>query len=149
MRAIARRSDHHLDDPFRAGVSVAAQEDYSEEIASVENELRRAMLAGDFATLDRLISDRLLFAGPTGELATKAQDVAAHRDRLVRFLRHEPDQVEMRRVNTDCFVVSQRTYLEVAVGGSLHRGFYRYTRVWVRENNAWRILAGQVSIVTQ
>ena len=124
-------------------------QDHSEEIAGVEGELRRAMLAGDVAALDRLISDRLLFAGPTGELATMAQDLAAHRERAVRFLRHEPDQTEVRRVNAECFVVSQRTYLEVAVSGTLHRGFYRYTRVWVREGQQWRILAGQVSVVTQ
>jgi hypothetical protein len=122
--------------------------DISDEIARKEEELRRAMLAGDAETLDGLISDRLLFAGPDGQLATKADDLHAHRDRIVRFVRHEPDQVEMRRVSADCVVVSQRTYLEVEVAGTMHRGWHRYTRVWVREVDAWRILAGQVGAVT-
>jgi Domain of unknown function (DUF4440) len=121
--------------------------DVSDEIARVEEELRRAMLAGDVESLDRLISNRLLFAGPDGQLATKADDLHAHRERIVRFLRHEPDQVEMQRASADCFVVSQRTYLEVDVAGTVHRGWHRYTRVWVREGDAWRILAGQVSAV--
>jgi ketosteroid isomerase-like protein len=125
----------------------AAVSDISDEIARVEEELRRAMLAGDVETLDRFISDRLLFAGPDGQLATKADDLHAHRERIIRFLRHEPDQVEMRRVSEDSVVVSQRTYLEVEVAGTVHRGRYRYTRVWVREGDAWRILAGQVSAV--
>lgn len=122
--------------------------DIPDEIIGVEEELRRAMLAGDVETLDRLISDRLLFAGPNGQLATKADDLRAHGEHRIRFLRHEPDQVEMRRVSADCFVVSQRTYLEVDVAGTVHRGSYRYTRVWVREGDAWRILAGQVGAVT-
>lgn len=125
----------------------AAVNDVSEEIARLEEELRHAMLAGDVETLDRLISDRLLFAGPDGQLATKADDLHAHRQRIVRFLRHEPDQIEMRRVSATCFVVSQRSYLEVDVAGTVHRGWHRYIRVWVREDDAWRILAGQVGAV--
>lgn len=121
--------------------------DVSDEIARMEEELRRAMLAGDVETLDRLISDRLLFAGPDGQLATKAQDLRAHGEGVVKFLRHEPDQLEMRRVNASCVVVSQRTYLEVEVAGTVHRGWHRYIRVWVREGEAWRILAGQVGAV--
>lgn len=128
--------------------SVSAENDYSDEIARVEEELRQAMLNGDVPTLDRLISDRLMFAGPDGQLATKADDLHAHRQRIVRFVRHEPDQVEMRRVSTACVVVSQRTYLEVDVAGTVHRGWHRYTRVWIREDDAWRILAGQVSAAT-
>ena len=123
--------------------------DHIEEIAQVEEELRRAMLAGDVDVLDRLISERLLFAGPDGELASKANDLHAHRDRLVRFLRHEPDQVEMRRVSSECVVVSQRTYLAVEVAGTVHHGRYRYTRVWGREAGEWRILAGQVSAAAE
>jgi hypothetical protein len=119
--------------------------DYNEEIAKVEEELRRAMLAGNVDVLDRLVSERLLFAGPDGELATKGDDLHAHRERVVRFLRHEPDQVAMRRVSSECVVVSQRTYLEVEVAGTVHHGRYRYMRVWVREAGQWRILAGQVS----
>jgi ketosteroid isomerase-like protein len=121
--------------------------DDTDKIAEVEEELRRAMLAGDVDALDRLISERLLFAGPDGELATKADDLRAHRERVVRFLRHEPDQVAMRRVSPECVVVSQRTNLEVEVAGAVHHGRYRYTRVWVREAGEWRILAGQVSAV--
>lgn len=103
--------------------------DVSDEISRMEEELRRAMLAGDAETLDRLISDRLLFAGPDGQLATKADDLRAHGERIVRFLRHEPDQIAMRLVSPGCFVISQRTYLEVEVAGTVHRGWYRYIRV--------------------
>lgn len=121
--------------------------DHDPEIAVLEAELRAAMLAGDVPTLDRLISERLLFAGPDGALATKADDLRAHRQRLVRFIRHEPETTEMRRVNAETVVVSQATYLEVAVGDTVHRGSFRYTRVWAREPDGWRIVAGNVSAI--
>lgn len=118
------------------------------EIAALEEELRQAMLAGDVASLDRLISDELLFAGPTGELATKAEDLAAHRDRVIRFLRHEPEELSVRRVGSDVALVSLRTRLVVELNGAEHRGVYRYTRVWARERGeAWRVVGGQVSAV--
>jgi ketosteroid isomerase-like protein len=140
-RPAARRA------PSGAFAAVSARSDYSAEIASLESALRAAMLAGDVDALDRLISERLLFAGPTGELATKADDLRAHRERIIKFLRHEPESVEMRRVSDDCFVVSQATELEVALAGAVHRGKYRYIRVWTREADGWRILAGQVAAI--
>lgn len=123
--------------------------DHSGEIAALEERLRAAMLAGDVATLDALISDRLLFAGPTGQLATKEEDLRSHRDGLVKFLRHEPLASDMRRASAECWVVSQATRLEVRVAGTVHRGTFRYTHVWVREPSGWRILAGQVAAVQE
>lgn len=123
--------------------------EHSDDIAALEERLRAAMLAGDVAALDALISDRLLFAGPTGQLATKEDDLRSHRDGVVTFLRHEPLATEMRRVSPECWVVSQATRLEVRVAGTVHRGTFRYTRVWVHEPSGWRILAGQVAAVQE
>lgn len=118
------------------------------EIVALEEELREAMLAGDVASLNRLIADDLLFAGPTGELATKAQDLAAHRDRVIRFLRHEPQELSVRRVGVDVALVSLRTRLVVELNGVQHRGVYRYTRVWARERGGvWQVVGGQVGAV--
>ena len=55
------------------------------EIAECERQLRTAQLTADLGVLDRLLSDELLFTGPDGQLATKAQDLEAHRSGLVRF----------------------------------------------------------------
>ena len=49
------------------------------QIRACENRLYAAMLTSDVAELDVLISDDLLFVGPTGELATKAMDLDLHR----------------------------------------------------------------------
>lgn len=118
------------------------------EIAALESELRAAQLASDVAALDRLIADELLFTGPDGQLATKAQDIAAHRDRLVRFRAHEPKELRVRRVGDDVAVVSLLTRLDVEVGAASFAGDCRYTRVWARESGGpWRIVGGHVSPV--
>ncbi|MGZ8470669.1 MAG: GNAT family N-acetyltransferase [Gemmatirosa sp.] len=117
------------------------------EIAALEDALRTAQLAADVAALDRLIDDDLLFTGPDGRLATKAEDLAAHRDGVVRFTAHEPQELRVRRVGEHVALVALRTRLAVEVGGRPFAGTYRYTRVWERRDGRWRIVGGHVSEV--
>ena len=118
------------------------------EILAAEADLRAAQIAADVTALDRLIADELLFTGPTGELATKAQDLAAHASAAVRFREHEPEEIRIRRVGVDVAVVALRTRIVVEVGGSTVRDTVRYTRVWAREGDKmWRVIGGHVSAV--
>ena len=48
------------------------------EIVALEARMRDAQLAADVSALDALIAEDLLFAGPDGQLATKAQDLTAY-----------------------------------------------------------------------
>jgi ketosteroid isomerase-like protein len=99
----------------------------------------------DVDALDRLISDDLLFAGPDGRLATKAQDLDAYRSGVVRFVRHQPRALQLRRIRDDVALASLEADLVVNVGGKEHHGRFRYTRVWARETERWRVVGGQVS----
>ena len=115
-------------------------------IVACEAELRAAQLAADTAALDRLIADELLFTGPDGQLGTKAQDLAAHGEGIVRFRAHEPEELRIRRVGADLAIVALRARLTVEVGGTPVSGTFRYTRVWAREGgDDWRVAGGHVS----
>lgn len=130
-------------------MSIAFRGAPDDEIVDLERRLRRAQLDADVQALDRLISEELLFAGPDGALATKAQDLQAHASRAMRFVSHEPEELRVRRVGDGCAIVSLRARLTVEVGGAAVSGVYRYTRVWAREGDgAWRVAAGHVSAVT-
>jgi ketosteroid isomerase-like protein len=115
------------------------------EIVGLEAELRAAQLAADVAALDRLIAEELLFTGPDGKLATKAQDLAAHRSGIVRIREHEPTELRVRRIGSDVAIAALCTRLTVEIGGATVRGTYRYTRVWAREQGSWRVAGGHVA----
>ena len=118
------------------------------EIVALEARIRDAQLGADVAALDQLISDELLFTGPDGQLGTKAQDLAAHGEGIVRFRAHEPEELRIRRVGADVALVALRARLTVEVGGAPVSGTFRYTRVWAREHGAeWRVVGGHVSAV--
>lgn len=118
------------------------------EMVALEADLLAAQLAADVSALDRLLADELLFTGPDGRLATKAQDLAAHGSGVVRFRAHEPEELRVRRVGADAAIVALRTRLAVEVAGQLRVGTYRYTRVWAREGGRpWRVVGGHVAEV--
>lgn len=116
------------------------------EITELEARIRAAQLTADIRALDTLISDDLLFTGPNGELGTKAQDLEAHGSGAVRFRKHEPEELRIRRIGENVAVTALRANLTVEVAGNSVSGTYRYTRVWARENNEpWQVVGGHVS----
>jgi ketosteroid isomerase-like protein len=117
------------------------------EISALEAELRAAQLSADVDALDRLIAQDLLFVGPDGAFATKADDLAAYRDGVMRITMHEPEELRVRRVGSDVAVVALRTRMAGTYAGAPFAGTARYTRVWAREAGQWRVVAGQVSVV--
>ncbi len=124
--------------------------DSDPEIVLLEVRLRAAQLAAAVLALDALIDVELLFAGPDGALATKTQDLDAHRSGIVRFREHVPEELRVRRIGPNVAIASLRARLAVEVGGQLVRGLFRYTRVWAREDGAtWRVVGGHVSAIQQ
>ena len=116
------------------------------EIVAVEANLREAQLNADVDALDRLIGDDLLFTGPDGNLATKADDLAAHRSGVVRFREHQPEELRIKRVGADVAIAALRARLVVEVAGKVDSGTYRYTRVWARgDDGNWHVTGGHVS----
>lgn len=114
-------------------------------IEHLEARLRAAQLASDVQALSALISDALIFAGPDGRLMSKSDDIEAHRGGHVRFLSHEPLDLQVQRLTADVAVAYLRARLSVAVVGAVHDGTFLYTRVWQREaDGVWRVRGGQV-----
>lgn len=120
--------------------------DSDSAILTLEDRLRSAQLNADIETLDELISENLLFSGPNGELATKAQDIEAYKLGIVRFLEHKPQKTDVRHVGNNVAIVSLVTNLTVKVSGVVVTGVFRYTRMWACEDGVqWRVVGGHVS----
>ena len=115
-------------------------------IRALEERLWAAQLAADVATLDELIADDLLFAGPTGELATKAQDLEQHRSGALRITKLVPVDYRFREIPGGA-ITSVLMDGAAIVQGQPVSGLLRYTRVWIQENGRWRIAGGHLSML--
>ena len=118
-----------------------------EPIIAAEAELVAAQMSNDVAALDRLLDDELMFVGLDGAIATKRDDLEAHRARRLRLARMEPVERRILHVADGVAVVSVLMDFEGTWDGAPVGGRLRYTRVWRDDDGAWRIVAGHLSAV--
>src|SRR5215213_1833935 len=117
------------------------------QIRASEERLYVAMLASDVDELNALISDDLLFAGPTGELATKAMDLELHRSGGTQFHEFTPKALEIRVWSEQFALASAKIFLRGTYLGQEFAGHYRYTRVWRNSQSGWQIVGGSVTAI--
>lgn len=115
-------------------------------ILQCEAELRRAMLTGDVPALERLIDEALVFTTQTGALVTKQADLDAHRAGVLRLSTLAPSEERVQRYG-DTAVVTVRMEVAGTYAGAPFAGTFRYTRVWLKRPEGWRVVAGHVSQV--
>ncbi len=121
------------------------ESDIEAQIRECEARLYRAMSASNVAELDVLIADDLLFAGPTGELATKVMDLELHRTGGTQFHEFAPKELEIRVWSEDFVLASAQIFLRGMYLGNGFAGDYRYMRVWRKGNRGWQIVGGSVT----
>ncbi|MBD2109268.1 nuclear transport factor 2 family protein [Nodosilinea sp. FACHB-13] len=115
------------------------------QIRECEARLYTAMSASDVSELDALIANDLLFAGPTGELATKAMDLDLHRTGGTQFHEFVPKELEIRVLSEHIALASVHVFLSGTYLGNAFSGDYRYMRVWRGGKSGWQIVGGSVT----
>ena len=65
---------------------------------------------------------------------------------ILRITVHDPEELHVRRVGSEVFLVALRTRLAGNYAGTPFSGVARYTRVWSRETGHWLIVGGHVSM---
>ena len=113
------------------------------EIVRRESALLAAVTSNDVALLDDVLHDDLLFNGPDGRTATKAEDLANYRSGGVQLRRAEASDRLVSAIGDDV-VVAVTVTLEGSYLGVRVDGRYRYLRVWKHVGGAWRVIAGSV-----
>jgi ketosteroid isomerase-like protein len=109
-----------------------------------ERALQAAMLAGDVDELDRLLHSELLAVGPDGQMIDKAEDLAFHRSGAFEIIELAEEAVRVK-VLGDTAVTFVTLRIRGSIDGADASGRMRYTRTWIRENGAWRVLAAHIS----
>jgi ketosteroid isomerase-like protein len=108
-----------------------------------ERALQAAMRAGDVHELDRLLHPELLAVGPDGQMIDKAGDLASHRSGVVKITELNEEEVRVK-VLGDTAV----TFVVLRIRGTIDEAEVsdrmRYTRTWIRDGGAWRVVAAHI-----
>jgi ketosteroid isomerase-like protein len=120
-----------------AGGSVA-------ELSRLEDVWNEAHLRSDVAALDQLWADDIVVIVPRMPPFTKSDALAVFRSGRMKFERYATSDVKVR-LYEGCAVVTGRLRRARNLSGRLLDDDWRFTKVYVRQPTAWRVVAFQAS----
>jgi ketosteroid isomerase-like protein len=109
------------------------------QVELLEEEWRAAQLAGDAATMDRMLSDDYIGISVSGQVSTKAQQLDRVRSSKVVISKVDLSDMKVKLIGSIAIVTSRADVEGINESGPL-RGTFRYTRVYQRlPSGTWKI----------
>ena len=113
-------------------------------LLAAEHALQAAQRAGDVDALDALLHPRCVGVGPDGSVFSKEDDLESYRSGALRITRLEEESLDVQEDGP-----SGATRLVAAVeavqGGTAVSARLVYTRLWVRTDEGWLVLAATLA----
>ena len=118
-------------------------------IKQLDNERIQAQIHADAAALDRIYADDFIGIGPSGAVRTKPQVLADFTSHGLKFQSITTDEVKVRVYENTAVETGLSTMIGQDKGKTVPRD-NRFTRVWVKQQGRWRLVANHYSLlVTQ
>src|ERR1044071_8917415 len=121
----------------------------AERIRRLDQERIQAQIHADAAALDRIYADDFIGIGPSGTVRTKPQVLTDFTSHNLKFQSITTDEVQVRVYEN----AAVETGLSIMVGQDKGKAVprdNRFTRVWVKQQGRWRLVANHYSLrITQ
>lgn len=117
--------------------------DIFQEILKAEDNLLKAMIASDVASLENSLSNDLQFILQNGLISTKQMDLEAHSSGELKIRELIPSERTVK-IWGDTAVVTSKASLVGLYGGVEFKGLFRYLRTWIKIEGRWQVAAGAV-----
>lgn len=129
----------------KPGMPRAQKHESRHEIDQLEEAWRNAVLKSNTAVMDGLLADDYMAITASGTLQTKEQALASLRSGRTHITTLNVSDRKVRFYRATALVTSV-SEVKGAVGGVDISGFYRYTRVYVRDaRGKWKIVSFEAS----
>ena len=113
-------------------------------IRKLDNERIKAQLHADAAVLKRIYADDFIGVGPSGTVRTKPQVISDFKSGDLKFQSITTDDVRVR-VYGNTAVETGRSTMDGQDKGKAVPRDTRFTRVWVKQQGRWRLVANHYS----
>jgi uncharacterized protein (TIGR02246 family) len=115
-------------------------------IKQVDNERIQAQIHADAAALDRIYADDFIGIGPSGTVRTKPQVLADFTSHDLNFQSITTAEVQVRVYENAAVETGLSTMIGQDKGKTVPRD-NRFTRVWVKQEGRWRLVANHYSLL--
>jgi uncharacterized protein (TIGR02246 family) len=113
-------------------------------IRQLDNERIQAQIQADATALDRIYADDFIGVGPSGTVRTKAQVISDFTSGELKFQSITTDEVQVRVYENTAVETGLSTMVGQDKGKAVPRDT-RFTRVWVKQQGRWRLVANHYS----
>ena len=113
-------------------------------IRQLDHERIQAQIGADTAALDRIYADDFIGVGPSGTVRTKVQVISDFTAGDLKFQSIGTDDVQVR-VYGSTAVETGRSIMSGQDKGKTVPRDTRFTRVWVKQQGRWRLVANHYS----
>jgi uncharacterized protein (TIGR02246 family) len=117
-----------------------------EAIRQVDNERIQAQIHADAEALDRIYAEDFIGIGPSGTVRTKPQVLADFTSHNLKFQSITTDEVRVRVYENTAVQTGLSTMIGQDKGKTVPRD-NRFTRVWVKQQGRWRLVANHYSLL--
>ena len=116
----------------------------AQEVENAEKAWAAAVAANDYAAIDRLMGDDLIYGHSTGLVETKSQYIAALRSGQQKYdqIRHESMNV---KTHGNTAVVSSRVRMTGSTKGKPFDNQLIMMHVWVKNGGSWKLVGHQTA----
>jgi uncharacterized protein (TIGR02246 family) len=114
-------------------------------IRRLDKERIQAQVHADAEALDRIYADDFIGVGPSGTVRTKPQVIADFTSHDLKFQSITTEEVQVRVYGNTAVETGRSTMTGQDKGKDVPRDT-RFTRVWVKQQGRWRLVANHYSI---
>lgn len=129
---------------FALAAAAQAPSAAEKEVRAVEEKRYKAMLQNDFATLERLMADDLVYVHSSGAVDDKKSFIATLRSGSLHYKKISPDDTRVR-IAGNLAVVTGKSSVEVDRDGKPQSFRVRFTAVYGRSGAGWRLVSWQTT----
>jgi ketosteroid isomerase-like protein len=122
--------------------TIAAAAAARQEILAADARRFVAMVQGDLAALEGLLTEDLTYTHSNGQVETRGELLESLRSGRLRYLAAEPSESAVR-LQGDTAIVTGRADLRVSAQGRELTLPVRFTEVWVKSGGVWKLAAWQ------
>src|SRR5215216_1978415 len=137
--------------PLAVGQTKSARRTQTETVVEgirrLDQERIQAQIHADAAALDRIYADDFIGIGPSGTVRTKPQVILDFTSGDLNFQSIITDEVQVRVYGNTAVETGRSTMIGQDKGQTVPRDT-RFTRVWVKEQGRWRLVANHYSSQT-